>query len=428
MGKYAMALILTAALLMGICAGAVGQEMVSITQLYEQVQEMDGRWQKSYETPNGTMEVDVPVVVPDIEEIPVVTVERAIPLSDELFETILQGRPTPATKKGAVEYEIDVNEKALEFFLGYVEYGQDKHEALDSVWIQRGGYRFSVGFGAMGEASPVTVHYPWEIEMDQPYLRGSEQTIDDVMRIWEEDIRLSYPDGEYVVKPKHVKICGSTLMENTGTDEASKRDGYYEIWAEQYICGLPLFGAVSSLDADNYYAMNHESSDEANRATEKLHPYRIGAARTMNYLLSFSSNEEDNRTMTELDNVRTIEMADVPLASLQSVQAAIEKEIEAGHIRQMYSMRLGYLLYSNPGMDDYAWAVPRWVVECDYITKDNEKKVEDFHEFDPELELWDRWEFLQMPVDAQNAELIIFTVGDEQTFSVPEILTWDDMK
>ncbi len=39
-------------------------EMVSITKLREQAEAMDGRWQKTYETPNGALEVDIPIVIP----------------------------------------------------------------------------------------------------------------------------------------------------------------------------------------------------------------------------------------------------------------------------------------------------------------------------------------------------------------------------
>ena len=145
-------------------------------------------------------------------------------------------------------------------------------------------------------------------------------------------------------------------------------------------------------------------------------------------LMSFIADGSEHQIMINLLDVRSEEYADIPLASLDEVLENVAKEIEAGHIRQVFSVRLGYLLYSNPDMTDHAWAVPRWVVDCNYITKDSEATVKRFRENDDNLvDIWNKWEFLQMPVDAQSGEPIIMTTGDEKTFSVPEIVTWDDV-
>ena len=49
-------------------------DMVSISELRQQV-EMMGRWTKTYEAHGRTIEVDVPIIVPEVEEFPVFSVE-----------------------------------------------------------------------------------------------------------------------------------------------------------------------------------------------------------------------------------------------------------------------------------------------------------------------------------------------------------------
>ena len=109
--------------------------------------------------------------------------------------------------------------------------------------------------------------------------------------------------------------------------------------------------------------------------------------------------------------------------------AGIRKEIEAGNVRHVYSVRLGYVLYSNPEMTDYAWAVPRWVISMQYITKENQAHWEREQQLNAkwgyEYAVWEEFYAEEVLVDAQSGELMIFTTGDDQTYSVPKLVTWD---
>ena len=49
-------------------------DMVSVSELRQQV-EMMGRWTKTYEAHGRTIEVDVPIIVPEVNEFPVFSVE-----------------------------------------------------------------------------------------------------------------------------------------------------------------------------------------------------------------------------------------------------------------------------------------------------------------------------------------------------------------
>ena len=96
-------------------------------------------------------------------------------------------------------------------------------------------------------------------------------------------------------------------------------------------------------------------------------------------------------------------------------------------IYKNFSLRLGYMRYSNPEMEDYAWAVPMWVLDCDYVPSGKQRVVDSFHEHF-ELNRWEAYEFAQIPLNAQTGEMKIITTGDEATFAVPEMTTWEDVQ
>lgn len=70
-------------LLVLVCMGASAQDYVSVTELYEQAQAMGGVWQESFDAPNGQVTVDAPIIVPNVETMPVLTMEGA-KISEEL--------------------------------------------------------------------------------------------------------------------------------------------------------------------------------------------------------------------------------------------------------------------------------------------------------------------------------------------------------
>ena len=66
-----------ALLLMPTLALASG-DMVSISELRQQVEVM-GRWTKTYEAYGRTIEVDVPIIVPEVEKVPILSAVPVLP-------------------------------------------------------------------------------------------------------------------------------------------------------------------------------------------------------------------------------------------------------------------------------------------------------------------------------------------------------------
>ena len=263
-------------LLMPTLAMAQG-EMVSISELRGQVEQM-GRWKEKYDTPNGEVSVDVPIIVPDVERCPVVTVE---------------------------------NRK------------------------------------------------PW----DETMIRE--------------------------------------IQKKTG-----KRDG-------EIFCSYDIDGQTVEI----------QLLTNGNGSTTKYEAVK-------DVTMMAASDESDYFAHIGVNGVRTVEIDDIPLAPLEEILKRIEMEIEAGNIRAVYALRLGYLRYSNPEMTEYACAVPTWVLDCRYLTTENQQTADIFETENQENEersIWKTYGFSQIPIDAQTGELKIITTGDEETFSVPKVMTWTEL-
>ena len=399
---------------------------------------MGGVWQESFDTPNGQVTIDAPIIVPEVEMMPVLTMEGA-KISENLYNYIVQCKKGGENRDYIQYDEVELGGKSSEFFLGYEnDYVNQKktnivgYDAVDALWIQHGAYRFSQGTGKVPSAKPETYHFPWEIDMDKPSLRGSDLTINEAMRLWKEDIDMCFPEDDFAIQPKTIIVYGSTLTDKTGTGKKYKNTGHYTIEAEQVVNGVPLMGGIIGLGSPGYSVM-YGATTETNRIMDRFEKtYGVGVTSVTNgYMTSRFVNEEDYRTCNSLARIRTVEYADIPLAPLDSVLEGIRKEIDAGNVRQVYSIRLGYVLYSDPDMTDHAWAVPRWVVSLKYITKENEKHWErvqkDNAKWGYEFGVWEEFYSEEVLVDAQSGELMIFTVGDDKTYSVPKIVTWDDI-
>ncbi len=70
---------------------------------------------------------------------------------------------------------------------------------------------------------------------------------------------------------------------------------------------------------------------------------------------------------------------DIPLCDFDIIKSAIEQEIAAGHIREIYEVELGYVLYNVEGASKdpgtywrktaVYYAVPTWFVSCVYLNQ-----------------------------------------------------------
>ena len=292
-----------------------------------------------------------------------------------------------------------------------------KYEAVKDVTIQAGQY------AADGRRMTVEWKYPWEVDMRQRYIPGTNWTIGQTMEKWQNILSFIYPGQSIRIAPKRIRICRCENGDSTG---------FYQITAEQLIEGIPMIGAIASSQAENYFTVPYTKTDKDDEEERRLKPYRKGSFwNTKVFMEMAASDESDYFAHIGVNGVRTVEIDDIPLAPLEEILKHIEMEIEAGNIREVYALRLGYLRYSNPEMTEYACAVPTWVLDCQYLTTEKQQTADIFemeNQKNEERSVWKTYGFSQIPIDAQTGELKIITTGDEEAFSVPKVITWEDVQ
>ena len=349
-------------LLMPTLAMAQG-EMVSISELRGQVEQM-GRWKEKYDTANGEVSIDVPIIVPDVERCPVVTVENQKPWNETMIREI---QKKTGKRDGETFCSYDIDGQTVEIqVLTNGNGNTTKYEAVKDVTVQAGQ----------------SIH----------------------------------------IAPKRIQICRYENGDSTG---------FYQITAEQLIEGIPMIGAIASSQAESHFTVPYTKTDKDDTEERRLKPYRKGSFwNTKIFMEMAASDESDYFVHIGVNRVRTVEIDDIPLAPLEEILKRIEREIEAGNIRAVYALRLGYLRYSNPDMTEYACAVPTWVLDCRYLTTENQRTADIFETENQEnakRSIWKTYGFSQIPIDAQSGELKIITTGDEKTFSVPKVMTWAEL-
>ena len=112
--KKMMALFCT--LLLFPTLALANSDMVSISELRQQV-EMMGRWTKTYEAHGRTIEVDVPIIVPEVEAMPIVTVEAYNAVENDA----LNRKEYPLKRENSDGWSIEYEESGLFSYLNNAE-------------------------------------------------------------------------------------------------------------------------------------------------------------------------------------------------------------------------------------------------------------------------------------------------------------------
>ena len=105
---------------------------------------------------------------------------------------------------------------------------------------------------------------------------------------------------------------------------------------------------------------------------------------------------------------------DVPLCSLSKVISAIEKEIEAGHIRKIYDLEFGYVFYEDPDyvtknkQTDHFYAIPVWQLNCLYMSN-RQKELPEYSNNEVQNER-DSLEYSSLVINAQTGDMQDFMI------------------
>lgn len=236
---------------------------------------------------------------------------------------------------------------------------------------------------------------------NKAYIKNSDLTLAQ-MKAKAADIFATMENPEYEYTTDYIHYLNP---------HTSKRGYAYIVNFHQQLAGAPLWGhAIFSI---------RKPSDE-----------------DMSYWPNFIMTMQDDGNYELLG--RTVKATDVlaediPLCGFDKVKATVEKEIEAGHIRAVYGVDLGYTLYNEPGAtheSGWEWmqtaefyAVPAWRVLCLYTSDANQKLAESTYANPGTSQYYE-----SLYINAQTGELLDPTQRGSGTADYAGFISWNDVK
>ena len=99
-------------------------------------------------------------------------------------------------------------------------------------------------------------------------------------------------------------------------------------------------------------------------------------------------------------------------------------EIQKGHIRNVYALRLGYGCYiTNESPETYV-LYPTWICDCDYIGDPKEKI--NVSAYNIEKDFNKKYTFKTLVINAQTGEMDDPYLSKKEQIFCPTIITWED--
>lgn len=294
-------------------------------------------WHETYTAHGRTIQIDAPITLPDTEAFPILTVRLApAPLTQGEAAALMDGIATYSER----------DDEWVERFAS----------GLGSLrLINRDGYftyTRSASFDALcDEADWRTLDYRVgnlhldALDWDAPLIDNSSLTLRDVEAFLYGQIERFF--GTQV----QGQLDQATIMGaySTRKGKAVTPYGGYLLHYRQIFDGIPVLRRVLEL---------YNQSEARLPAPEEHLGY--GGEMTV-----YQADEQEYGLWLKLYTQQDTPYADVPLCSFATVKAELEKKIDAGLLRGVKSVQLGYIAYPDPKDNTLFWLLPGWVIEGD---------------------------------------------------------------
>jgi hypothetical protein len=280
-------------------ASLAQREYWSIGELREQT---PARWTQSYKTKWRTVEVDAAVRLPDTDAVPIVKVAYGVP------DTV----PT-AEESGWEEVERRYDSLVL--------YNASKQAPK------------SVGGKRVNQNAEARETWRSGFAPENKYVPMSDIPYGEICAMIRENLSgFGYDPGQFELETPTEMWAQHWFFYGYKKDALP---GQLLLNARQKLNGLPIFHHIHEAVRDHYHG---ESRTDEMWARFELNAGYDAYGEKMSHL--FVTAAKPVETLAE----------DVPLCAFDKVIAAIEPEINAGHIRKIYEAELGYVIYNEPGV------------------------------------------------------------------------------
>ena len=388
-------------------------DMVSISELRQQVEVM-GRWTQTYDTPNGEVSVDIPIIVPEVENMPILQVS-AVMGKDVAEEKGLHKSVDQENAGAGIFYDdfdilsklnANVDDAAMIFCANPKEidlaFLQVSHNGPYSM--RRGSWDYSSDYYYPDEMNPETL---FAEENEQPMSTANDALAVLLQNYYGKE-NADY-DVDYVeVRGKARKRVGRT-KNDLGAYKKDYPNGTYYISFRQKLEGIPIYLEIGhKMLTTNQTYVTQETALKCSRISW----ININGLEYMDegsFMLNATWMREEKQIWE-----------DVPLATLDEVMRALEKRIEEGYIRDIDALRLGYVCYLDDTSPDTYTLYPAWVCDCIYANSPREQ----IEENDVTDAFRENYRYEQILVDAQTCDIQAGWIDRDEGLYHAEPMTW----
>ena len=221
-----------------------------------------------------------------------------------------------------------------------------------------------------------------------------------------EKISVLSPFQDYIIdKGEPVNIRNSKVGQLTGV-------GGYKLSAIETLRNIPLLCGISWA-----YALTDNTHAADGIPFELLCESR--------FMLFYYSNQYYNIKCYSIYQEVGERLEDIPLCPFEKIVESIEQQYSKGIIDRVYSIKLGYVVFSDPNCIDYHnredarkyvyVAVPSWVVECNL----SEYRCE--LDNDSDTDYTTNIGYYRMIINAQTGEVYNRYSKSEERYTMPKI-------
>ena len=362
-------------------------DMVSISELRQQVEVM-GRWTKTYEAHGRTIEVDIPIYIPN---------EKELAVYDCSAYTDYIKNPNNEDKTNVYAYNENLKELVK-------EESDDKSENA-IIEVYDNGTELRIMFNSPEELLERNTrdyikikesgYYPDKVNADVIYAENSDLSLMEAEKYLEEIVRFFIRDGYDGIDIDYIKIAGRGRKTRSYTDEELGE------CADYYPKGTYFF---------NYYQKLHHIpimmtiiATLNNKQENGVYGDLFGFWGTTGGICQIMDRNSFWLTIKWMKIEKEHEET-VKLLPIEQIINAVEKEIKAGHVRNVYALKLGYIIYLNDRSPETYTLYPMWVLDCDYVeNKNKEIKVNPYSD-----DIRDCFSFERICINPETAEMMDF--------------------
>lgn len=333
----------TFALLLMVCLlplAAAAQERYTVSDLRRQAA---SGWHRTYEANGRTITVDIPISVPAVEVLPVLSAVSAHPSEQ------VPVQPQGGAKAHAVGDTYLYN------------------RATSFSYRRPGGEEADEGAERIPRperlAFTTEVFFDGELAWDTACARGNPATLRDVHALVERVAAAYFPQEQALFIPWRMKAGTEARAHDGGTQRITYGDawepyaGPLTVSFYQLMCGVPFLGAADAMLIQPSGGRAPSLTAQGNLATVKsMGLYGRGQG-------AFAVRGWWERVTLSLLREQAVLVEDIPLCGLGRMIAAYEALIRRGQLRRVDSLRLGYVGWYRGGTSEAMTLVPCWALD-----------------------------------------------------------------